>query len=325
LCIHPRRKLTTDDILHDHLLSRFQELGQPSEAAASAVTKTKLSTDDVKQLVQTQDWSTLAKSSSVFGSANVRTFAVSLAMLEQRTGLTARSLGLDDGTGAQGGADLDDLKWATVIVALGSAALGVAALALLPPNIGATACYLIALIPVLFLGIGSTAPGLILNVIGSIKGGGGVGEKGNAQSVSQRERRVRHEAAHLCCGYWCGLPVQSYSVDENGAQVEFGSTSPPPYSPTQVAALAVTGLAGLVAEALQWSNAQGATQDLLLVDSIFRKGQDFYGAAAQQDLTRWAAFTAVQLLRQYEAKYERVVQAMNNQAPLADCVAILEE
>ena len=108
------------------------------------MTKTKLSTDEVKQLIQAQDWSTLAKSSTVFGSANVRTFAVSLAMLEQRTGLTARSLGLDDGTGAQGGADLDDLKWATVIVALGSAALGVAALALLPPNIGATACYLIA-------------------------------------------------------------------------------------------------------------------------------------------------------------------------------------
>lgn len=114
-------------------------------------------------------------------------------------------------------------------------------------------------------------------------------------------------------------------MDENCAQVEFGNTSPPPYSPTQVAALAVTGLAGLVAEALQWSNAQGATQDLLVVDGIFRKGQDFYGAAAQQDLTRWAAFTAVQLLRQHAAKYERVVQAMSNQAPLAECVAILEE
>ena len=43
---------------------------------------------------------------------------------------------------------LDDFKDATIAVTLGSTILAIGSLAVLPPNIGATLCYLFALIPV---------------------------------------------------------------------------------------------------------------------------------------------------------------------------------
>ena len=235
-------------------------------------------------------------------------------MLEQRTGLTAETLGLTETE-----VSLDDFKYATLYVLGGSAVAGVASLAFLPPNIGATMCYFFALLPILFLGIGSSAPVFIANAIAAIRG------SDSEDGVSADERRCRHEAAHFCTGFWCGLPVSSYSVGEGGvAQVEFGVASSNNYSNTEVAALAVTALAGLVGEAKKWGGAVGATSDLMALEAVFRRSGEFIGAAAQQDLTRWGALTAALLLKQNEDQYEKVVEAFQRQASIEDCVAILE-
>jgi hypothetical protein len=209
-------------------------------------------------------------------------------------------------------------------VALFSTFAGVGSLAFLPPNIGATLCYFFALLPILFLGIGSTAPVLIANAIAAIKGKGD-GDSSSA-SIPQDERRCRHEAAHFCCGYWCGLPVASYSVDQGLAKVEFGVASES-YANTEMAALSITALSGLVGEALQWPNnpsAGSATEDLMVLDAVFRRSREFIGAAAQQDLTRWGALTAALLLRENSVQYEKVVAAFQRQASLEECIAILE-
>jgi len=233
-------------------------------------------------------------------------------MLEQRTGLTAESLGLDDTS-----VSLDDFKYATLAVTLGSGVLGVLSLAFLPPNIGATVCYAFAVIPILFLGIGSTAPQIIANAIASIKG------TDTGSNVSQQERICRHEAAHFCCGYWCGLPIKGYSVSEGIAQVEFG-VSNSQLSNTEVAALSVTALGGLVGESLQWEKAQGAQNDLLQLENVFRASSDFIGSQAQQDITRWGALTASNLLKTNAHQYEKVVEAFGRQAPIEECINILE-
>lgn len=266
---------------------------------------------------QAEQWKELKESQSVtaFGSANVKTFPVTLQMLEQRTGLTAETLGL-----AESEVSLDDFKYATLYVAGGSAVAAIASLAFLPPNVGATLCYLFALVPIVFLGVGSTAPVLIANAIAGLRG-----DDSDADAVSARERRCRHEAAHFCCGYWCGLPVSSYSVgDDSVACVEFGVASNNNYSTTEVAALAVTALAGLVGEAKKWGKAVGATQDLMTLEAVFRRSGEFIGAAAQQDLTRWGAMTACLLLKQNEEKYEQVVEAFQQQKSIEDCIAVLE-
>lgn len=268
-----------------------------------------------------------SSSALAFGSAVLRTFPVSLRTLEQRTGLTAASLGLD-GNSMGGDVSLDDVKYATLYVAAGSTVAAVASLALLPPNVGATFCYLFALIPVVFLGVGSTAPAVIADAIAAVKRGTGGGSAAGAGAVTTSERICRHEAAHFCCGYWCGLPVTQYSVEGGGvARVEFGvaaTATSGGYSNTELAALAVTALAGLVGEAAQWEAAAGAAQDLRTLDGVLRRSQEFIGAAAQQDLTRWGALTAALLLKQNAAKYEAVVEAFQRQAGMDECIAILE-
>lgn len=289
---------------------------------------TRKSAEEVSRLVpalvsannaDAEEWQALRDQSKAFGSANLRTYPVSLQMLEQRSGLTPASLGLD---GDSSGVDLDEFKYATLFVTGGSAVLGVAALALLPPNVGAAVCYLVALVPILFLAVGSTAPQLIANAIVSLRGGNG-GETG----VSQSDRVCRHEAAHFCCGYWCGLAITGYSTTDPGKpRVEFGvaPSERRGYSATQVAALAVTSLGGSVGEALAFGMASGAAQDLMALQQIFQRASDFYGAAAQQDVTRWAALTAAQMLRQNSDKYEQIVQALQRQASVGECVKLLE-
>jgi hypothetical protein len=270
---------------------------------------------------QASMWDELKGSGSVteFGKANLRTYPVSLQMLEQRTSITAESIFGNTEV------DLDDFKYATLYVAGFSTLAGIGSLAFLPPNIGATFCYVFALLPILFLGIGSTAPGVIAEAIASLRGIGSNNNDGADGTVTKAERRCRHEAAHFCCGYWCGLPVQAYTVNTDGySQVEF-AVSAKEYSNTEVAALAITALSGLVGEVMQFkSSGSSATEDLLVLDMVFRRSSNFVGAAAQQDLTRWGALSAATLLQQNKDKYEQVVTAFGRQAPLEECITILE-
>lgn len=270
---------------------------------------------------QTDQWNELKDSGTLqkFASANLQTFAVSLGTLEQRTQLTLDSLGLEN---VQSQVSLDDFKYATVAVALGSGAAGVASLAFLPENVGATACYVFALLPILFLALGSSVPGVIATAIVAVRGANGKEDNASGGATAQ-ERICRHEAAHFCCGYWCGLPVAGYSVEEGVARVEFGVRSQE-YAPTEVAALAVTALAGLVGEATKWEKAVGGQNDLLQLDQVFRQSAKFMGAQVQQDVTRWGALTATLLLKQNEKQYEKVVEAFSRQAPLEECITILE-
>lgn len=272
-----------------------------------------LLTDDLEQ--QTAQWQAWGetKSLAAFGSANLRTYPVSLSMLEQRTGCTAATLGLTESD-----VSLDDFKYATLYVTGGSTLAAWASLAFLPENVGATFCYLFALVPIVFLGVGSTAPGFIAELLVA----------GKDRPTDTLERQCRHEAAHFCCGYWSGLPIARYSVEAGAPpQVEFDvATTGSGYSATHVAALTITAMAGLAAEAAHFGAARGAAQDLLdLENQVFRKSREFIGAAAAQDLTRWGVLAASLLLKQNAVAYEAVVQAFARQASVEECVALLEQ
>eukprot|EP00527_Entomoneis_sp_CCMP2396_P007227 CAMPEP_0198144130 /NCGR_PEP_ID=MMETSP1443-20131203/13364_1 /TAXON_ID=186043 /ORGANISM="Entomoneis sp., Strain CCMP2396" /LENGTH=366 /DNA_ID=CAMNT_0043807477 /DNA_START=51 /DNA_END=1151 /DNA_ORIENTATION=- len=300
-----------------------KELGKDVVTISKSATPKK-STEELKAMLpaliseadvskQAEQWAELKASKTVegFGQAELRTYPVSLQMLEQRSGLSSESLGLE-----MTKVDLDDFKNSLVFVLAGSSIGGVASLAFLPENVGATFCYFFALVPILFVSIGSSAPGLIADVIASVKGKDG-------EQVPAQERICRHEAAHFCCGYWCGMPVSKYSVEDGVARVEF-SVSSSKYGSTEIAALAVTALAGLAGEALKYGSAEGAQADLMQLDAVFRRSEEFIKSGDQQDITRWGALTASNLLKTNEAKYEKVVDAFSRQASVEECIEILE-
>lgn len=255
----------------------------------------------------------------VWKSTSLRTFPVSLGMLEQRTAgkVTGESLGV-----TQKDVNLDDFKYATLGVTAGSTALAILSLAVLPENIGATLCYFFAIIPILFLGIGSTAPGIIAGAIASARGSSDSQEQ-------QLDRICRHEAGHFLAGYCCGLPIKEYSLLDSGIPcVEFHPSSEGDtgreFTAEEIAALSVVAMSGSVAEALELGTAKGGENDLLELEKLLRRSQDFVGAQKQQDLTRWGALTSYNILKANEEKYEALVQAFKEKKSVAECVAIIE-
>jgi hypothetical protein len=136
---------------------------------------------------------------------------------------------------------------------------------------------------------------------------------------------ARHEAAHFLCGYMCGLPIVDYKLLDDGVPcVEFSAGSGQRFSKEEVAGLSVTAMSGLVAEAMEFGDVRGAQQDLLELEQIFRRAEDFIGAQQQQDLTRWGALQAFLLLKENQGKLDQVVDAFKKQKSVAECVAIVE-
>lgn len=184
-------------------------------------------------------------------------FPVTLETLERRSDgkVTGESLGI----GGEGDVKFEEFQDLTVAVVLGSTLMGILSLAVLPENIGATVTYLFALIPVGFIGIGSTSPGIIA---AAIKGSRGDSE----DAEQQRERICRHEAGHFLCGWLCGLPIKSYNVnDDTGvACVEFHTGGAgQELSDEEIASLSVVAMSGSVAEILNFDVAKGGENDLL--------------------------------------------------------------
>jgi hypothetical protein len=254
----------------------------------------------------------------------LRPYPVSLGFLEQRTGgkITAKSLGI----GGEADVSLDDFKYATLGVVLGSSILGVLALAFLPPNIGPTVCYIAALVPIVFLGIGSSAPGIIAGAIASLKG--------TKEEKSEQEDRVcRHEAGHFLCGYLCGLPIKGYSTNDLGVScVEFfPSTSGDmmnnvnrELSSEEIAIMSVVAMSGSVAEVLKFGVAKGGANDLLELDGLMRRSSEFIGAQKQQDLTRWGALAAYNIITANNDKFEKLVSAFKERKSVSECIVAIE-
>jgi hypothetical protein len=114
-----------------------------------------------------------------------------------------------------------------------------------------------------------------------------------------------------------GIPcVEFHPSSEGDAGREFTAD--------EIAALSVVAMSGSVAEALALGEAKGGQNDLLELEGRLRRSEDFVGAQKQQDLTRWGALTAYNLLKTNEEKFEALVSAFKEKKSVADCLAILE-
>ena len=230
-------------------------------------------------------------------------------------------------TGINGAKDLlsqeevsnDQLGALTAGVFVVSAILAIASGALIGGNVGASLTYIFAVLPIVFLGVGSSSPGVIVALYGIVRGA--------AEDLAASERRRRHESAHLVAGYRLGLPVAEYSAGDR-PRVEFYYKTGT-YTRDDAEALACVALSGAVGECEAFGQAKGAQQDFADLQDIFDRVQPPLSPAEQQSATRRACLNAYGVLygkrsRKDGAAVAAVDAAMARGATLGEVVCALE-
>jgi len=251
-------------------------------------------------------------------SATTDYFPVTLPRMTSQTGIKGEDLSpTAAGTEA-------DLRFSLIVVCVGSFILAAASGIVIGGNVGATMTYLFAILPILFLGVGSTAPGLITATIENLK------TRTDSNFV---ERRIVHEAAHFFVGYVLGFPIKSYQTANDLAEVEFYDTPEgedffskenPQLSKTDLLPLAVVAMAGVVGECLKFANARGGQNDLATLQRLFTRTKPYIRSDEQMDITRWGVVTAHKILKENPKQVEALIEAFRDKKELNECIAIIE-
>ncbi|GMI63307.1 hypothetical protein ScalyP_jg7458 [Parmales sp. scaly parma] len=267
----------------------------------------------------------------------LKDFSLNLKQLELRTKgvLTGDTLGV---TESNEDVSLDDFKDATVLVVVVCSILAIALPIALPGNTGAGFMYVFALLPILWISVGSTAPGLLAAVIELVKGGK---EGAKIKNEKDQTRVIAHEAAHFLVGYCAGLPIKEVVIDGAGgsSRVEFFLTESGDYERSIEFTeetrnrLAVAAMSGAVGECVSLGAARGIKNDLTLLDEIYRRSETFLSDNKQQDVTRWAAICAHEILVERSDEYEAVKGVLANanggerekETLIRKCIAAIEE
>ncbi|DBA82037.1 TPA: hypothetical protein ACH3X1_007733 [Trebouxia sp. C0004] len=191
----------------------------------------------------------------------------------------------------------------------------------LPGDWGFFVPYLTGAIVLVVLAVGSTAPGLLAFVIGRF-----------AQVFPDyRERVLRHEAAHFLAGYLMRVPVTGYSLDIGKAHTDFAEAKlqqrlvERKLSDEEINQLAVVAMAGATAEAMNYDQVQGQVADLTDLQRILQRSEQKLSNAQQQNMTRWAVYSAATMLTKYKKEYQALQTAMQQRASIDKCVAAIEQ
>ena len=190
--------------------------------------------------------------------------------------------------------------------------------------------YASALFPVLLVGVGSIAPGLIGEVLYRFK---------LVTNEETRKRHVRMNAGKFLAGYVCGLPVARFSQSNPSNTAEFFQLKPSStsevedkqmfakskFSQIDIARSSIVCLAGSVAECLEFGVASGSNPgDVNLLNELMNSIDPTISAEQRQNHIRWSALTAWEILDQYKNEYERLVVAFEKELPMEECIAIIE-
>jgi len=238
---------------------------------------------------------------------------------------------LDELLGLIGEVQDADLKQLTVVAFALSAVIGVGGSVIGGETGGAVywVTYLGAGIPLALIGVGSVAPGIIGGTIADVKW--------KLDPTNNKERRVRHEAAHMLCGYMCGLPLAGYATDP-APQCEFFDRrdgnyadgevykKKRPFTDEEVERIAVTAMSGLMGELVYYDKADGGTGDLETLQEVFLRSdsEKLKKPQAREDMTRWGAYTSKNMLADYAPVYEKLMAAMDRGASVEECIATIE-
>ena len=92
----------------------------------------------------------------------------------------------------------------------------------------------------------------------------------------------------------------------------------------ELEALAVVSMAGVAAEGVTFPEVLGQTADLMLLQRLMMRAQNSLNANEQQNMTRWAVWQSVRMLRDYEKEYNALMEVMKRGGRVQECIAAIE-
>jgi len=84
-------------------------------------------------------------------------------------------------------------------------------------------------------------------------------------------------------------------------------------------------MAGATAEAMNYDQVQGQVADLTDLQRILQRSEQKLSNAQQQNMTRWAVYSAATMLTKYKKEYQALQTAMQQRASIDKCVAAIEQ
>jgi len=205
-------------------------------------------------------------------------------------------------------------------VVIGTSLVAVLAGIVLPGEWGFWGTYLSGGISIAVLAIGSTAPGLLQVFI----------NKFSTVFPDYRERVVRHEAAHFLTAYLAGVPVTGYSLDIGKEHTDLAEAKlqrkvyQGKLEEDDLNQLAVVSMAGIASEATKFEEIVGQNADLMDLQRMMNKSATKLSDSQQQNLTRWAVYSAASVLRTYPKEYDALIAAMEARKSVSECIKAIE-
>jgi len=193
--------------------------------------------------------------------------------------------------------------------------------------------YSSALFPVILVGIGSIAPGLIGEALYKFK---------LVTNEESRKRDVRKNAGKFLAGYISGLPVAKFSQGNPSNTVEFFQLRPSDVTSISdvidttkieknkikqihIARCSIVCMAGSVAECIDFGVASGTNPgDVNLLNELMNAVEPSFTSDQIQNHIRWSALTAWEILDEYKEEYQRLVVAFEKGLPMEECIAVIE-
>jgi hypothetical protein len=250
-------------------------------------------------------------------------FSVNNYQLKEKAGIEPQDLKLDD-------VGYDYQK--TFLGALAFASVFGIASSLIPEDYGPLGFimgYASALFPILIVGVGSIAPGLIGDVLNRFK---------LATDAEAKDRYIAANAGKFLVGYVMGLPVSRFASSGPSNSADFFQLRPSgneqedrkmfstnKFKQADIARSSAVCLASSVAECMEYQSASGNSPgDVNTLYELMQACDPKLEGEKLQDHIRWSALEAHKIIKAHPDEYRRLISAFADNMPMEECIACLE-